>query len=286
MVFAAMGKGGCGRSGTSGSDATSLVDDASGPDAPASVDGGRSTTDRRYVPDVALPYDGKYLAGGSFEDNQGHGWDTCYTKTRGQPPASITGGASDGDRYIQFESGACSGICGPDHPSTSQLYLWFDSFRPTTDPVGFYFSVLDVEAAAAVVGGGGADLMGTLEVYGVNSSCEEEVGLAAVALGDLGLEGTWQTRCVDVSGIASNSGVGLAVSGPGPFKVGLDGVGLGPPCHRPVDCDKTACVCTFSKDQTCNDSPMVSSLHGRCQTDGTCRCRPGFEKNAATGKCM
>ncbi|MEO8213863.1 MAG: hypothetical protein ABI560_11750, partial [Myxococcales bacterium] len=168
----------------------------------------------------------------------------------------------------------------------SQLYMWFDSFRPTTDPVGLYFSVLDVEAAASVVGGRGADLMGTLEVYGVNSLCEEEVGLAAVALGDLGLEGTWQTRCVDVSGIASNRGVGLAVSGPGPFKVGLDGVGLGPPCHLPVDCDRTACVCTFSKDQTCNDSPSVSSLHGRCQPDGTCMCRPGFEKNAATGKCL
>ena len=269
--------------GVSGSDATSPVDQVDA--AAATVDGERPATAGRYVPDVAFPYDGKYLAGGSFEDNQGFGWDTCYTRTPGQFPASITGGAANGNRYIQFESGSCSGVCGPDHPSASQLYMWFDDFRPITDPVGLYFSVVNV--AAAATGGGGlvADLKGTLEVYGVNGICEEEVGLATVALGDLSLDGTWQTRCVDMSGVASNHGVGLAVSGPGPFKVGLDAVGLGPPCHRPVDCDKTACVCTYSKDQTCNDSPIVSSLHGKCQTDGTCMCQPGFEKNTATGKC-
>jgi len=36
-------------------------------------------------------------------------------------------------------------------------------------------------------------------------------------------------------------------------------------------------VCTFGQDQTCNDSPLVSSLWGRCNEDGTCSCFDGTE---------
>lgn len=45
-------------------------------------------------------------------------------------------------------------------------------------------------------------------------------------------------------------------------------------------------VCTFGMDQTCNDNPIVSSLHGKCNEDGTCTCYEGFEKNQQTGRCM
>ena len=44
-------------------------------------------------------------------------------------------------------------------------------------------------------------------------------------------------------------------------------------------------VCTYGMDQTCNDDPVISSLHGACQMDGTCVCKSGYEKNPATGRC-
>ena len=44
-------------------------------------------------------------------------------------------------------------------------------------------------------------------------------------------------------------------------------------------------VCTFGQDQTCNDSPLVSSLWGRCEEDGTCTCFEGLEVNPETGRC-
>ncbi len=44
-------------------------------------------------------------------------------------------------------------------------------------------------------------------------------------------------------------------------------------------------VCTFGQDQTCNDSPLVSALWGRCEEDGTCTCFEGLEVNPETGRC-
>ena len=46
-------------------------------------------------------------------------------------------------------------------------------------------------------------------------------------------------------------------------------------------------VCTFGMDQTCNDDPEISSLHGQCEPDGTCTCFEGFGgKNPETGRCL
>lgn len=44
-------------------------------------------------------------------------------------------------------------------------------------------------------------------------------------------------------------------------------------------------VCQPGMDQTCNDNPMISSLHGVCQDDGTCECNDGFPRNPETGRC-
>ncbi len=44
-------------------------------------------------------------------------------------------------------------------------------------------------------------------------------------------------------------------------------------------------VCEVGMDQSCNDNPMISSLHGTCLPDGTCECH-GFEKNPETGRCL
>lgn len=45
-------------------------------------------------------------------------------------------------------------------------------------------------------------------------------------------------------------------------------------------------VCTYGMDQTCNDDPIISSLHGVCQADSTCRCSDGFAMNPDTGRCL
>ena len=45
-------------------------------------------------------------------------------------------------------------------------------------------------------------------------------------------------------------------------------------------------VCTPGSDQTCNDDPAISSLHGVCQEDGTCTCKSGFAKSTKTGRCL
>ena len=49
--------------------------------------------------------------------------------------------------------------------------------------------------------------------------------------------------------------------------------------------DGASAVCEPGADQTCNDDPAISSLHGRCLPNGTCECVDGIEKNAETGRC-
>jgi len=44
-------------------------------------------------------------------------------------------------------------------------------------------------------------------------------------------------------------------------------------------------VCTVGQDQTCNDNPQLSSLHGSCLTGGRCACG-SFGGLAASGKCL
>ena len=50
--------------------------------------------------------------------------------------------------------------------------------------------------------------------------------------------------------------------------------------------DVAAGVCEPGRDQTCNDDPAISSLHGTCMPDRTCVCMADVEKNPATGRCL
>jgi hypothetical protein len=50
--------------------------------------------------------------------------------------------------------------------------------------------------------------------------------------------------------------------------------------------DENALVCEPGRDQTCNDDPAISSLHGTCKPDGSCECIEGVAKNPATGRCL
>jgi hypothetical protein len=44
-------------------------------------------------------------------------------------------------------------------------------------------------------------------------------------------------------------------------------------------------ACSPGMDQTCNDNPILSSIHGACQPDGSCVCGT-WGKNPETGRCL
>jgi hypothetical protein len=50
-------------------------------------------------------------------------------------------------------------------------------------------------------------------------------------------------------------------------------------------CVGPAATCTIGADQTCNDSPTISSIHGKCVEGGRCLCT-SFALSAASGKCL
>jgi hypothetical protein len=64
--------------------------------------------------------------------------------------------------------------------------------------------------------------------------------------------------------------------------------------HQPDDCldgsadgaDSGGAACTPGADQTCNDNPAISSLHGHCTDAGTCECRFDGGVNPTTGRCL
>jgi hypothetical protein len=51
-----------------------------------------------------------------------------------------------------------------------------------------------------------------------------------------------------------------------------------------VGCVGAAGKCTVGMNQTCNDNSALSSIHGRCLTDGRCACNEGYAL-LASGKC-
>jgi hypothetical protein len=56
-------------------------------------------------------------------------------------------------------------------------------------------------------------------------------------------------------------------------------------CFMPAyGCVGPAGTCTVGADQTCNDNPSISSLHGHCVDDGRCLCGSGLL--LASGKCQ
>ena len=56
-------------------------------------------------------------------------------------------------------------------------------------------------------------------------------------------------------------------------------------CFMPAyGCVGPAGTCTVGADQTCNDNPSISSLHGHCVADGRCLCGSGLL--LASGKCQ
>lgn len=175
-----------------------------------------------YVPDVAIAYDARYLDG-SFEGNQGFGWDTCHTRTPGKITRTEIGGSA-GSSHVTFESAAaCEGVCSPTNPSSSHLYTWFSGAPSATARMGLYFDVKNLSAT-------GAAPTGVLRFYGTDLICEQDSVLAEIELGRLRMSSGWSTRCVTVTGPGADTAIGMSVSG-GAHTVGIDALRLGPPCH-------------------------------------------------------
>jgi hypothetical protein len=56
-------------------------------------------------------------------------------------------------------------------------------------------------------------------------------------------------------------------------------------CFLPANgCVGPASTCTVGADQSCNDNPAISSIHGRCIAGGRCACG-SFGLSATSGKC-
>jgi hypothetical protein len=57
-------------------------------------------------------------------------------------------------------------------------------------------------------------------------------------------------------------------------------------CFSPErGCTGPVTPCTPGMDYTCNESPAISSILGRCTPDRKCVCASGSTLNPATGKC-
>lgn len=172
-----------------------------------------------YVPDAPIAYDARYLDG-SFEGNQGFGWDTCYTHTAGKVTHPATGG-SEGSSFVTFETAGCEDVCSPTNPSASHLYAWFSGAPSATAKMGLYFDIKNL---------GDAGASGVLRFYGTDIVCEQDSVLAEIPLARLQMSSGWSTRCVTVIGPGADTAIGISVSD-GAHNVGIDALRLGPPCH-------------------------------------------------------
>lgn len=238
---------------------------------------GGSGNSAAYVPDTIVPYDGKYLPGGSIEDSPGIGWDRCLTHTPGMPIAEASEQASNGAKSMVFDSEECTSIiCRNDNPSSSQIYFFFNNVPPYLgNPVGLYFDMMNLNAAPPT---------GTMALYATDLACRGEQMLVDVPLADLAPGPAWETRCVNLAFASLPPALGIAMTG-GTYKIAVDALRLGPACQKPRDCT-AGCVCQPGQNQSCNDNPTVSSYRGACGPDSRCICYPGVAKNAATGKCQ
>jgi len=194
---------------------------ASAGDAAGASEGGLiADTGSGDTPTAVPPYDGRYVDG-SFEDVQGFGWDTCYTRTPGLFLQVVTGDAPVGNRYVVFESGGCAGTCNASNKSSSQVYLWFSERPSAAETMGLYFEIRNA---------GNAQPTGLLHIFGTDGACQQESALAEVSLDRLQPSSDWATRCVNVNAPGAHAAIGMAIAG-GNHKIGLDGVRLSRPCQ-------------------------------------------------------
>jgi hypothetical protein len=175
-------------------------------------------TNSNFVPDAPPAYDERNGLG-SFEDNQGFGWDTCSTRT--PEIVSLQSDGSEGSAFMSFQSvdDRARAEFPSDRPSASQLYLWS---RPASERnENLYFDVKNLAGTA---------VSGSILFYGTDHICSDEQLLLEVDLALIELLPAWATRCVTVSGLRAHEALGIAVTGAA-HSIGLDAFRFGPPCH-------------------------------------------------------
>jgi hypothetical protein len=173
-------------------------------------------------PDQPPQGDGTLL-GGSVEGGYGDGWDACGSKHAGLNTAP-TGDASDGSRYLLFDSSLpCEGCS--ERTSDLQVIFWFDSPIQAGKTQYLYFDVVSFSMGRPT----GSLVLGSFHPPGTDPCTTTEL-LATVPLTDLATSAEWQTRCVAFTPVAAYSIFGLYVAD-GTFEIGLDTLRFGPPCR-------------------------------------------------------
>jgi hypothetical protein len=64
-----------------------------------------------------------------------------------------------------------------------------------------------------------------------------------------------------------------------------DGCFQGPTCPDGGADGQTGAICTPGADQSCNDNPALSSIHGHCTDAGACECG-SYVQNPDSGRCL
>jgi hypothetical protein len=160
------------------------------------------------------------LTGGSVEGNLGTGWDLCGSNHPGLDLAPTNDQASDGARFLMFDSTLpCPGCAST--TSDMQVSFWFDTLFPAGETRYLYFDVADF---------GPKRPTGTLLFGSTITPCSTAEVLASIPLEELDITHEWQTRCVAITPHAAFVDFGLYVAD-GTFKIGIDALRFGPPCR-------------------------------------------------------
>jgi len=195
-----------------------------GPTAGGGASQGGAASDPDFAPDNPdVPAQGDGRLRGSFEGNQGDGWDTCFSSLPGlspnQPGASA---ASDGARYLTFDSSVEAGpSCTSSTCSDAQVAFWLDAPISAGEALSLYFDVINLKST---------DPSGILHIDGTDSSCVTTEKLATIPLGALDISSSWQTRCLTFTTQTDLSVFGIYVDR-GDFHIGVDAFRFGPACH-------------------------------------------------------
>lgn len=185
-------------------------------------EGGEGGEDSNYVPagpEVAPEGDGRLEEGGSFEQAQGFGWDTCPTRIPGL--ARSEGKASDGLVSLRFESQPVGATTNWPEGTDAQLGFYLSEPLLAGVPLSLYFDVINLSRG---------EPSGELSIAGLDWTCETREPLATIDLAELSTTEAWQTRCVELVPTQELTVFGIWVTGAN-FTIGLDTFRFGPPCR-------------------------------------------------------
>ncbi len=173
-------------------------------------------------PETDFPFDvDQAVSGGSVEGNPGSGgWDFCIGRFPGlESRQGTTGGASDGESYLHFNSEAVCKLCSVDGTDSQALFLLGEPLRPSRQ--GLWFDVRTENSSL--------DAQGVFTFVSAGEICETQAVLEEVDLADFSLSEQWGTRCITVEPAEQVNNLGVFVKGDS-FDFYFDALRAGPPC--------------------------------------------------------